>query len=187
MFQALLEKLAIALEVRGIAYMVIGGQAVLLYGEPRFTRDIDITLGLDAEGADQGVALARDLGLTIRVEQPRKFVHDTMVLPCEERSSGIRVDFVFSHSEYERVALARVRRERIGKATVAYASLEDLVIQKLVAGRPRDLEDARIVLLKNPDYDRAYVEKWLSQFEPVVEQPLGEILKTLVTKKPRNG
>jgi hypothetical protein len=26
--------------------MVIGGQAVLLYAEPRLTRDIDITLGL---------------------------------------------------------------------------------------------------------------------------------------------
>ena len=26
--------------------MVIGGQAVLLYGEPRLTRDIDITLGV---------------------------------------------------------------------------------------------------------------------------------------------
>lgn len=25
-------------------YMVIGGQAVLMYGEPRLTRDIDITL-----------------------------------------------------------------------------------------------------------------------------------------------
>jgi len=110
-----------------------------------------------------------------------------MVLPCEEHASGIRVDFVFSHSEYERVALSRVRRERVGKATVAYASLEDLVIQKLVAGRPRDLEDARIVLLKNPHFDRAYVEKWLAEFELVLEQPLREILKTLVSKDPRNG
>jgi len=29
--------------------MVIGGQAVLLYGEPRLTRDIDITLGIGVE------------------------------------------------------------------------------------------------------------------------------------------
>jgi hypothetical protein len=27
--------------------MVIGGQVVLLYGEPRLTRNIDITLGID--------------------------------------------------------------------------------------------------------------------------------------------
>jgi len=29
--------------------MVIGGQAVLLYGEPRLTKDIDITLGDSGE------------------------------------------------------------------------------------------------------------------------------------------
>ncbi|GAH87084.1 unnamed protein product, partial [marine sediment metagenome] len=29
--------------------MIIGGQAVLLYGEPRLTRDIDVTLGDDID------------------------------------------------------------------------------------------------------------------------------------------
>ena len=43
MFQQLLETIALSLEKRGIPYMVIGGQAVLLYGEPRLTRDIDVT------------------------------------------------------------------------------------------------------------------------------------------------
>lgn len=32
--------------------MIIGGQAVLLYGEPRLTRYIDITLGIDTEYID---------------------------------------------------------------------------------------------------------------------------------------
>lgn len=27
--------------------MIIGGQAVMVYGEPRLTKDIDITLGVD--------------------------------------------------------------------------------------------------------------------------------------------
>lgn len=30
--------------------MVIGGQAMLLYGEPRLTKEIDITLGVDLSG-----------------------------------------------------------------------------------------------------------------------------------------
>lgn len=34
----------------GVPYMVIGGQAVLIYGEPRLTKDIDITLGVDVDG-----------------------------------------------------------------------------------------------------------------------------------------
>ena len=48
MFERLLQRLSRELEARSITYMVIGGQAVLLYGEPRLTRDIDITLGLSA-------------------------------------------------------------------------------------------------------------------------------------------
>ena len=49
MFEKLLKRLAAALESEKIPYMIIGGQAVLLYGEPRLTRDIDVTLGLGTE------------------------------------------------------------------------------------------------------------------------------------------
>jgi hypothetical protein len=36
--------MAAGLNEQNIPYMIIGGQAVLLYGKPRLTRDIDITL-----------------------------------------------------------------------------------------------------------------------------------------------
>ena len=35
--------------------MIIGGQAVLLYGEPRLTRDIDITLGVNANYQEEEI------------------------------------------------------------------------------------------------------------------------------------
>jgi hypothetical protein len=41
MFEELLARLGSALDKHSIPYMIIGGQAVLLYGEPRLTRDID--------------------------------------------------------------------------------------------------------------------------------------------------
>jgi hypothetical protein len=53
----LLERIALELERAGIPYMVTGGQAVLLYGEPRLTRDIDITLGVSTDQLD----LVRDV------------------------------------------------------------------------------------------------------------------------------
>ncbi len=43
MFERLLTKIATALNKAEIPCMVIGGQAVLLYGEPRLTKGIDIT------------------------------------------------------------------------------------------------------------------------------------------------
>ena len=49
MFEELLSGIGARLSQQAIPYMIIGGQAVLLYGEPRMTRDIDVTLGLDTD------------------------------------------------------------------------------------------------------------------------------------------
>lgn len=179
MFERLLERLAQALEGRSIAYMVIGGQAVLLYAEPRLTRDIDITLGLSGDRLPTLLEAIGPLGLRVRVDNAEDFVRQTMVLPCEEAASTIRVDFIFSNSPYEAEALSRVNRVTIGGSQVCYASVEDLIIHKLVAGRPRDIEDVRGVVLKNPGYDRAYVQRWLADFEQVTGGPLRAALADL--------
>jgi hypothetical protein len=52
-----------ALDASGLPYMVIGGQAVLLHGEPRLTRDVDITLGAGLERIGDVVALLGVAGL----------------------------------------------------------------------------------------------------------------------------
>ena len=44
MFEKILSSIGVSLKKHDIPYMIIGGQAVLLYGEPRLTRNIDITL-----------------------------------------------------------------------------------------------------------------------------------------------
>ncbi len=63
MYTNLLEKIAQALDKHKISYMVVGGQAVLLYGEPRLTRDIDITLGLGPEALPSLLRFVQDAGL----------------------------------------------------------------------------------------------------------------------------
>jgi len=49
MIEKLIKKIAQHLDKGKIPYMIIGGQAVLLYGTPRLTRDIDIILGVDTD------------------------------------------------------------------------------------------------------------------------------------------
>ncbi|MBI4479192.1 MAG: nucleotidyltransferase [Acidobacteria bacterium] len=165
MFDHLLEQIANSLDAAGIPYMVVGGQAVLLYGEPRFTRDIDVTLGIGPERLDQVMSLVTHNGWHARAGVSPEFVSKSMVLPCEDPASGIRIDFIFSVSAYEQEALRRARKVRRGQAEVCYASAEDVVIHKMVAGRPRDLEDVRIILLKQPTMDAEYVRHWLGEFE----------------------
>ena len=121
MFEQLLEAIALGLDRLGIPYMLIGGQAVLLYGEPRLTRDIDVTLGVGPERLPELLEWVRGSGWQVLVEEPSDFVGRTMVLPCLEPTSNIRVDFIFSFSAYERQALERVRRVPIRNAHVRFA------------------------------------------------------------------
>lgn len=48
---------------------------------------------------------------------------------------------------------------------IKYAAVEDVIIHKLIAGCPRDLEDFRLMLLKNQDVDFDYLSPWLNEFE----------------------
>jgi hypothetical protein len=173
MFEKLLATISRALDGAGIPYMVIGGQAVLLYGEPRLTRDIDITLGASLDRLGEVVALAKEIGLKVLVD-PESFTRDTMVLPCQDPVSGIRIDLIFSDSAYEREALRRAREIVTDEARVRFAAPEDVVIHKVVAGRARDLDDVRSILIRNPGVDEAWICHWLGELQEIVEEPLLE-------------
>lgn len=121
MFTELLERLARALDHAHLPYMVIGGQAVLLYGAPRLTRDIDITLGVDVDRQADVLGVATSLRITPLVD-PQSFTRDTMVLPCLEPATGIRIDFIFSFTPYERQAIDRAAHISIGHARVRFAT-----------------------------------------------------------------
>jgi len=163
-FEEILKGLAEAFARAGVPYMVFGGQAVLLYGEPRLTRDVDVSLGADPTEPAPVLAVIEELGLQSLVGDAAEFLRETFVLPVVHPESGIRIDLVFSLSGYERQAIERAKTVSIGGVGVRFASLEDLIVQKVVAGRPRDLDDAEKVIAKNPGFDRAYVERWLQEF-----------------------
>lgn len=165
MFEKLIRRIAEKLDEDKIPYMIIGGQAVLLYGRPRLTRDIDITLGIDTDSLSRLASACNGLQLRILPEEPSNFVQQTRVLPAEELESRIRVDFVFSFSEYERQAIDRAQQVMMDGYPVRFASCEDIIIHKMVAGRAIDLEDVRHILAKNKerlDYD--YLRRWFSEF-----------------------
>lgn len=148
--------------------MIIGGQAVLLYGEPRLTRDIDVTVGVNFEKLPLLLEVARKANLQILSEKPENFVKETMVLPTREEKSGIRVDFILSFTPYEKQAIERAKPVHIEETNVYFASPEDLIIHKIFAGRPRDLEDVQGILIKQPKIDVNYLINWLREFDKTV-------------------
>jgi len=152
----------------------------LLYGEPRMTRDIDIALGVDVDEFARVLAAMQATQFEVLGADAKEFARKTRVLPLMDPQSGIRIDLIFSFSSYEQEAIQRAQIIRIGDTDVNYASLEDLIIHKMVAGRPRDLEDVRGILAHHAVFDRSYILKWLRQFVPVVGRNLPSEFEKLV-------
>jgi len=169
MFEKLISKLGRLFSESKIPYMIIGGQAVLLYGVPRLTKDIDITLGVSTDHLSEIVTICQKAGLEILPDDYKDFVGRTFVLPVKDATWGVRVDFIFSFTPYEREAIDRSKKVSIEDTSVNFASAEDVIIHKIFAGRPRDLEDVKNILLKNTEIDDSYIKDRLSEFEKVVE------------------
>ena len=164
----LLARLARALDDRQLPFMLIGGQAVLVHGVPRLTEDIDVTLEVDPRELPRVLELCGALGLTSLVTDVEAFVRETFVLPVRDEGTAMRVDFVFSTTPYERQAIARAVRVRLGDATIPFATAEDLIVHKLFAGRPRDWEDAVGVARRGgARIDWAYIARWAAEFAAV--------------------
>lgn len=170
MIERLIKNTAQHLDRQKIPYMIIGGQAVLVYGRPRLTRDIDITLGVDTDKFELIEEVCEKLKLKILVENPQDFALSTKVLPAEEPDSRVRVDFIFSFTPYEAQAIKKARQVQIDDYPVNFASSEDVIIHKMVAGRAIDEEDIKSILAKNRDtINFVYIDRWLSEFGKIAE------------------
>lgn len=148
--------------------MVIGGQAVLVHGQPRLTLDIDITLGVEPDRLGTVLEICAELDLEPLPEEVEPFVKETFVLPAFHMATRIRVDFVFSSTPYERQAIRRAVCIEIDETEVPFATAEDLILHKLFAGRPRDREDALgVVRRQGGKLDWTYLDRWAREFGAV--------------------
>lgn len=188
-FADLIGRVARALEARELPFMLIGGQAVLVHGEPRLTQDVDITLAASPQRLDDVLAACRSVGLDPLPDDVAAFVRDTLVLPAADPDTGVRVDFVFSTTPYEAEAVRRAIRIDVDGTPVPFVSAEDLILHKLFAGRPRDLEDVDgIIRRKGTGIDWDYVRRWAVEFAAVPgRENLPEQVRRLEEEADRSG
>ncbi|MGD0337334.1 MAG: nucleotidyl transferase AbiEii/AbiGii toxin family protein [Bacteroidota bacterium] len=177
--QSILCKIANILDRENIPYMVIGGQAVMIYGEPRMTKDIDITLDRDIDSLPLIKKLADELELKPLIKDVDQFVQRNNVLPVSDSKGMVRVDFIFSFMPYEHEAIRRANKIDITGTRVSYACIEDVIIHKIVAGRPRDIEDVKGILNRNTVIDKKLVVQCLDAFSGTVGHDLTAIFKEI--------
>jgi hypothetical protein len=163
----LLQALSAALDSLRVGWYVFGAQAVLQWGRPRFTEDIDVTVLAGAVTTAQLVARLRQHGFELRIEGTPAFVDQTRVLPLTFSDSGWALDLVLGGPGLEEHFLERsIPTEVTPGLHVRVICPEDLIVTKVLAGRPKDLDDARSVVQARGDaLDRDGVRRTLAMLE----------------------
>ena len=158
---------------------VIGGLAVQRWGEPRQTRDVDLTLltGLGGEERFIDPLLAQYRG---RVSDARAVAieHRVLLLGTPD---GVPLDIALGGLPFESRVVERATSFAFAPdAVITTCSAEDLVVLKAFAGRPQDWLDIEGLLVRQgAALDRALVLEELRPLLALKEDPQGET--TLLT------
>lgn len=145
-----------------VKYLVIGGYAVAKHAEPRYTKDLDIWISNSQENAARVFYALREFGAPLNHITIEDFTVPTLVFQLGIEPS--RVDILMGLKElsfddcWERKATIT-----LGEIEIHFISLDDLIRNKRIAGRPQDLRDAEILELKKKE--QAKIEKPLPKRE----------------------
>lgn len=174
------------LDAANVPSMVIGGVAASVLGQPRLTQDVDALAILpEAEWADLTAAAAHH-GIVPRIENALEFALRSRVLLMRHEPSGIDIDLTFGGLSFEELAVKRSELHEIGGVPMRLPQVEDLLIMKAVARRPKDLQDIEALLSAHPDADIAIVRQWVREFATATSMPdmLDDLEKILARRKP---
>jgi hypothetical protein len=161
--QKALIRLDTDLRALGLKWALVGGFAVMLRAEARSTRDLDIVLAVTGDRqTDDAVRALRMRGYKDHPTKPMLFRKDGRLfgvrlvsppLDAEDDTMAI-VDVLTGCSgvEPEVVAAAEIR-EALPKFFIPVARAGHLVALKVLAARPQDLEDVRVLLRGMGDAD----------------------------------
>jgi hypothetical protein len=156
-----LQHVATSLGRSGRGFALVGGIAVTVRSEVRFTRDVDLAVSVrDDADAEQLIFALRDLGyvVTATVE------HETRERLATARlrgPSGVVCDLLFASSGIEEETIVRATLLEVAQGvTVPVARVEELLAMKVLAStkrRPLDELDFVRLVEFNPGFDEAAV------------------------------
>lgn len=133
---------------RNVKYMVIGGYAVIQYGEPRFTKDLDLWVSTDPENATAVFEALIEFGALLTNLSAEDFAEEGYFY--QMGNPPVRVDILMGIPGVE-FGKAWERRKIVpfDDIDVTFIAKEDLITAKRAAGRPQDLLDANSLSQSN--------------------------------------
>lgn len=151
-------------------WYLFGAQAVVVHGVPRLSADLDITLALSPDAPDRFAQDMEAAGFILQVSDPA-FIRRTRVMPFIHHATGMPLDVVLAASGLEDDFLARAIDVDLDGTAVPVIHVEDLIIGKILAGRPKDIEDVRNLWhLHGATADRDRITQVLTMLEEALAQ-----------------
>ncbi|MDY7080520.1 MAG: nucleotidyltransferase [Chloroflexota bacterium] len=149
------------LEAHGIPYMVIGGVANSVWGQPRYTHDVDLKVSLGEQRIAEFAALLSQ-HFRFRYPDGAAFAQRTYVLMIDV-TEQVPADLAVGFLPYEIEAIARAVPTDVGGVVVPICTAEDLVIHKTIAAREKDWMDIEGILTRQ--------RSRLDQFTQALDRP----------------
>jgi len=159
-------------ESQKIHYRVVGSLASMVYGEPRFTNDVDIVAELQLEDIPSMCAAFPAPDYYLSEPAARDAIVKRFQFNILHPSSGLKVDVIVPpDTEFSRSEAGRIRRiANEGDKSAWFGSPEGVLLNKLVYFQlgggvsEKHLRDiAGMMKLLRENLDREYVAKWAAK------------------------
>lgn len=151
-----------ALKAQRTRYVVIGGLAVTVVGEPRLTADLDVIVFADPAALRRLITYATEHGFIADIETELEAVRQGGSIRLDR--GNYHFDLIVRSLFIEDLAYEHSRLRKLFGRSVRFPSPEDLVVLKVVAGRPRDLLDVEGIIRRHgTKLDRRYIEVTLEK------------------------
>lgn len=160
------------LETLEISYMITGGVASVIYGDPRFTRDVDVVMelrspeidGLIAAFSSEDYYVPPREALEEEVHRPR-YGH----FPLIHRETALRADvYLMGDDPLHAWAFGRRVRLPLDETAIWLAPIEYVILRKLEyfqrSGSDRHLRDVAMMLeISCEQVDQVELDRWVER------------------------
>src|SRR5512137_452094 len=163
---AAVQRLLVHFKSQGV---IIGGVAASLLGRPRLTADIDAVMLLSVDDVPALLEAAKQEGLLPRLADVADFARRHRVVLLRHQASGIDVDISLGILPFEEETVERSMLHHVGTLDVRLPTVEDLIILKAVAHRPKDLLDIQALVESHANLDRRRIQSWIREFAEALD------------------
>lgn len=138
------KELLSVLEKHEVRYLVVGGYAVMLYSEPRWTKDLDLWIAIDAANANAIFNALKEFGAPLTGLTAADFSEPGYFYQMGNPPLRVDVMMQIPGGDFD-AAWERRKTVSMGERRIHFIGRDDLIAVKIAAGRDQDLKDVEAI------------------------------------------